>query len=88
LELYLADLELEVGSNASSREDLMVEIRVAADEAPAPVIARRSPSTTIRAEIRVRSEGESRPVVAVIDDGRPEACTSGRATGGLCGTRG
>jgi len=45
----------------------MVEIRVAADEAPAPVTARRSPSTRIRAEIRVRSEGESLPVVAVID---------------------
>jgi hypothetical protein len=27
LELYPADLELAVGDNASSREDLMVEVR-------------------------------------------------------------
>jgi hypothetical protein len=77
LELHPADLKLAVGDNVSSREDLMVEIRVAVtDAAEARGLLRRLAALFDRStvsfdatqnEVRVRSEWESRSVVAVID---------------------
>jgi hypothetical protein len=77
LELYLADLSLAVGDHASSREDQMVEIRVAVTDAAeahgllqrlAALFGRSSVSLDgRRSEVRVRSEWESRSVVEVID---------------------
>ena len=73
----MADLNVSVGDEASTREDLMVEIRVAvADATGAYGLARRlaglfdGPSLSFdgtRNEVRVRSEWESRAVVQVID---------------------
>jgi hypothetical protein len=72
-----ADLKLAVGDDASSRENPMVEIRVSVPDAAAAngLLARfaalfeRSAVSfdAIRNEVRVRSEWESRSVVAVID---------------------
>jgi hypothetical protein len=77
LELYSADLSLAVGDHASSREDQMVEIRVAVTDAAeahgllqrlAALFGRSSVSLDgRRSEVRVRSEWESRSVVEVID---------------------
>jgi hypothetical protein len=76
LEQYLADLNVAVGDDASSPEDLMVEIRVAITDAAvvhgllrrlAALFDRSSVSfDRSRNEVRVRSEWESRTVVEVI----------------------
>jgi hypothetical protein len=76
LEPYLADLNPLVGDDASSREGGMVEIRVAVpDAAQAHGLLRRLAALFDRSsvtfdgthnEVRVRSEWESRSVVAVI----------------------
>jgi hypothetical protein len=76
LEQYLADPNASVGDEASTLEDLMVEIRVAvADEAGAHGLLRgltalfdRSSVSFdgLRNEVRVHSEWESRSVVQVI----------------------
>jgi hypothetical protein len=73
----LADLSHPVGDKASSREDLMVEIRVAVDDATrVPGLMRRLTGLFDRSaisfdrsrkEVRVRSEWESRGVVHVVD---------------------
>ena len=72
-----ADLKLAVGDDASSREGQVVEIRVAVPDAAlahgllarlAALFGRSSVSFDgMHHEIRVRSEWESRSVVAVID---------------------
>jgi hypothetical protein len=77
LEQYLADLNVSVGDEASTREDLMVEIRVGvADATGAQGLVRRLARLFdlssvsfdgTRNEVRVRSEWESRAVVQVID---------------------
>jgi len=77
LEQYLADLNASVGDEASSREDLMVEIRVSVpDTARMHGLMRRlaghfDPSSVsfdgTRNEVRVRSEWESLSIVQVID---------------------
>jgi hypothetical protein len=77
LEQYLADLKRPVGDEAPSREDLMVEIRVAVDDATrVHGLMRRLVSLFDRSavsfdrsrrEIKVESEWESRGVVTVID---------------------
>jgi hypothetical protein len=77
LEQFLADPKRPVGAEASSREDLMVEIRVAVDDATrvhglmrrlAALFDRSAISfDRSRKEVRVRSEWESRGVVHVID---------------------
>ena len=76
LEQYLADHRAPVGDEASTLEDLMVEIRVAvADAAGAHGLLRRLTGLFDRSsvsfdgtrnEVRVRSEWESRSVVQVI----------------------
>ena len=77
MEQYLADLKVLVGGESSSREDLMVEIRVAVDDATrAHGLMRRLAALFDRSaisfdrsrkEVRVKSEWESRGVVHVID---------------------
>jgi hypothetical protein len=77
LELYLADLNRPVGDEASSREDLMVEIRVAVDDATrVPGLMRRLARLFDRSsvsfdrsrrEVLVNSEWGSRSVVSVVD---------------------
>ena len=77
MERYLADRNASVGDKASSREDRMVEIRVAVPDATrvhglmrrlAGLFGRSSVSFDgARREVRVRSEWESRPVDHVID---------------------
>jgi hypothetical protein len=77
LEQCLADLNASVGDEASSREDLMVEICVAVGDATiahglmrrlAGLFDRSSISFNgTRNEVRVCSEWESRSVVKVID---------------------
>ena len=69
MELYPADRKPGVGDDASSREDLMVEIRVAlTDAADAPGLLRRlvalfaGPSVSfdrMRNEVRVRDGGDA-----------------------------
>jgi hypothetical protein len=76
LEQYLADLNVSVGDEASSREDPMVEIRVAVPDATrvhglmrrlAGGFDRSSVSFDgAQREVRVRSEWESRGVVQVL----------------------
>jgi hypothetical protein len=76
LERYLADPNAAVGDEASTLEDLMVEIRIAVADAPgahgllrrlAALFDRSSVSFDgMRNEVRVRSERESRSVVQVI----------------------
>jgi hypothetical protein len=76
LERYVADLKRPDRRGASSREDLMVEIRVAvADATGAHGLLRRLTELFDRSsvsfdrkrnEVRVRSEWESRSVVQVI----------------------
>jgi hypothetical protein len=76
LEQYLADHRASVGDEASTLEDLMVEIRVAVtDAAGAHGLLRRLATLFDRAsvsfdgtrnEVHVRSEWESRSVVQVI----------------------
>jgi hypothetical protein len=76
LERYLADPNAAVGDEASTLEDLMVEIRIAVADAPcahgllrrlATLFDRSSVSFDgMRNEVRVRSERESRSVVQVI----------------------
>jgi hypothetical protein len=76
LEQYLADPNAAVGDEASTLEDLMVEIRVAvADTAGAHGLLRRLATLFdrssvsfdgLRNEVRVHSEWESRSVVHVI----------------------
>jgi hypothetical protein len=77
LEPCSADLNSAVGDDASSREDLMVEICVAVTDADgaqgllqrlAAFFDRSSVSfDATRNEVRVRSDRESRSVVRVID---------------------
>jgi hypothetical protein len=77
LEQYLADLNRPVGDEVSSREEPMVEIRVAVSDATrvhgltrrlAGVFDRSSISfDRSRKEVRVKSEWESRGVVQVVD---------------------
>jgi hypothetical protein len=76
LERYLADLNVSVGDEASSREDAMVEIRVAVPDVTrvhglmrhlAALFDRSSVSFDgVQREVRVRSEWESRGVVQVL----------------------
>ena len=75
--MHLADLKAQVGAEASSREDLMVEIRVAVDDETrvhglmrrlAALFDRSAISfDRSRKEVRVKSEWESRGVVHVVD---------------------
>jgi hypothetical protein len=76
LEQYLTDLNVSVGDEASSREDPMVEIRVAVPDATrvqglmrrlTGLFDRSSVSFDgVQREVRVRSEWESRGVVQVL----------------------
>jgi hypothetical protein len=76
LEQYLADPHVSVGDEASSREDLMVEIRVAVpDTTRVQGLMRRLAGLFDRAsvsfdgaqrEVSVRSEWESRGVLQVL----------------------
>ena len=73
----MADLNVSVGDEASTQEDLMVEIRVGVGDATgAHGLVRRLAGLFdlssvsfdgTRNEVRVRSEWESRAVVQVID---------------------
>jgi hypothetical protein len=76
LEQHLADHNISVGVEASTREDLMVEIRVAVPDTTrvhglmrrlAGLFERSSVSFDgVQREVRVRSEWESRSVVQVL----------------------
>jgi hypothetical protein len=77
LERYQADLNREVGDDVSTREEQMVEIRVAVHDAThAPALIGRLAGLfdrsaisfdSSRKEVRVESEWESRGVVHVVD---------------------